>query len=534
MPAISELTRPLLEEQRYLADFPWTNVEADLDRIYGRGQIEIGFPPGVARIFPQAARNNSAAINGVMYGDEGKGRWVDNKIAGLLEAPGIQSVNAIRYQGGNNAGHTIEMENGKRVALHVIPSAIMYEKARGIIDQGVVVHVEDLRTEMGYAEGIVGNLKGRVLLSSHALLCTDLERAEEVANRVKSNGAANGGTARGIGPTYAHHYDRLGLKVEDLVKENWRTRLGDRYDRYQKEFASIGMDLATTKVPDFHSVKLEGKMASRTVGLKEEFLDRLEVSRQWLLSRNMTTDTLPLHREIFHDPSQGVLFEGAQGIGLNAWFGSYPDVTASDTSAWGILAGTGYWRPDNVKERIGILKGPYTSSVGKRRLPTQIHLAKDNNDLPSHATLVEERGVFIRNKARERGTTTGRWRDVSELDLANLSYNAVVAGVDVLAVTMMDVVRETDTIRVSTHHEKDGKPVPFRPGMEYMSCLTPVYVNLPGWDGEKCSQATSIAEFPIEAQQYLSFIQARTAVPIVAVTASPARNRLITLPGYKV
>lgn len=533
MPAISEINRPLAHVQRMLSDTPWEGVKEDYDRIYNRGQIEIGLPHGVKISTSDSVRDNTVVIVGSMFGDEGKGRFVDNKIASLLDAPNVDRVNVVRFQGGNNAGHTIELETGQRVSLHVIPSAIMYEETRGLIDSGVIVHVEDLQTETKYAEGIVGvgDLRGKVLLSNRALLNTDLERAEEILNRQKTNDAG-GGTGRGIASTYAHHYDRLGLKIHHLLSPDWRKRLGDRYDMYVKDFAAQGLELATVPVPDFREIKLNDNNVDRTVGTRAEFLDRLESAREWLLERNMTQEMVKLHREIFRDKSQGVLFEGAQGIGLSPWLGSYPDITASDTTGWGILNGSTYWRPDNIAEKIGILKGPYTSSVGSRKLPTQIDLSKEHNELPKNFSSAQERGVYIRREAKEVGTTTKRWRDVAELDLANLSYNAVVGGIESFAVTMMDLSRPGDIIRVSTHYKKDGENVPYEPGMEYMNGLTPQYLELPGWDGAIASQAKSLDDLPINALKYLSLIQARTGVPIVAITASAARDKLITLPGY--
>lgn len=402
-----------------------------------------------------------------------------------------------------------------------------------VIDRGVIVHPEDLRVEVAYAEEYAGDLRGKILLSEEAILCTDLERAEETLNRIRSGGAAEGGTGRGIGSSYAHHYDRLGKKIYDLLDEGWKETFGKQYERYEREFAAYGIELKDELVPDFQKTKMEGINEPRKVGTKEEFLDRLENARTWIFERNMVENVLLLHRDIFNNSSQGVLFEGAQGVGLHPWLGSYPDVTSSDTSIYGVMSGTGYWKPEDIKQKIGVIKGPYTSSVGRRHLPTEISLSRENNRLPENATNTQKRGVFIRDKARETGTTTGRWRDIAELDLPNLSYNATVGGIEMLAVTMMDVVQKDETIKVCTYYMRDGKEVPFQPGLRYMEGITPIYVELPGWDGEACRNAKTLDDFPQEALQYLSFIQARTGFPIIAVTAGPERNKLFTAQGYK-
>lgn len=534
MPALSELNRPLPLVQRLQMDKPWEGVEEDHNRIYDQGIIEIGWQQPRSSLTSPYMRPNTVTIIGAMFGDEGKGRLIDNKIATMLEKKGIEMINVVRFQGGSNAGHTIETVEGKRISLHQIPSAILHEKSRGIIDQGVVVHVEDLQTEMEYAENIVGDLRGRVFLSRLAPLVTDLERAEEVLNRRKSR-QAEGGTGRGIAATYAHHADRNGLQVADLLAENWHEKLGDRFDQYVAEFEAFDLRLADVEVPDFRKSKIDGERdEGRPVGSKLEFLDRLDSSRRWLISRNMTIDTTPLHRDIFHDPSQGILFEGAQGVGLNIWLGSYPDITASDTSARGISSGSAYYLPDNAQERIGVAKFPYTSSVGSRRLPTEIGLSKNHNLLPDNYTQFQERGIYIRETARERGTTTGRYRDVAEPDLANLSYNAVVGGIESLVATMMDISRPTDVIRVATHYRKNGDLAAYRPGMEYMDELKPVYINLPGWDGEAASRAKTFDDLPENAQKYLAFFQARTGFPIIAATTGPARDKFLTFNGYSI
>lgn len=522
--------KSLYHLQRQQLLHPQKTIEKMLKQIYDNNQIIIGWPKREKRISAHLARKNTVAVIGCALGDEGKGRIVDNKIASLLHSPHIQRVYVIRYGGGNNAGHTIE-KNGYKLSLHVIPSGILHKKTLGIMDRGMVIHPEDLTTEVTYAEQHVGSLKNKLLLSEEAIVCTDLERAEEILNRIRT-GRAKGGTGRGVGPSYAHHYDRLGLKMFDLLNSDWENTFGNQYDRYQKEFAGFDLKLANSEVPDFRSIKLEKKTKSRTVGNKKEFLERLEKARTWIIQRDMVRNVFLLHATIYRDATVGVVFEGAQGIGLDAWLGTRPDVTASDTSVYGIRTGTGFWKPTDIAERIGIIKGPYTSSVGERQLPTEVALPKNIKDLPKTATAQQKWAAFVRETAHEYGTTTGRPRDIARLDLAMTRYNAVMSGVEVLAVTLMDIAQENQTIQICTHYTRNGMLTPYQPGLRYQEGSTPHYVNLPGWDGTSCRNAKTVVDLSSNALKYLAFIQAQTGFPIVATTTGPARENMITFPGY--
>lgn len=476
-------------------------------------------------------RKNTIAVVGAALGDEGKGRLVDNKIEVLLKKRGIKKVYVVRFQGGNNTGHTVEKDSIK-LALHLVPAGIMYKQAIGIMDRGMVIHVEDLQTEVAYIEEKVGSLKNRLYLSDEAILCTDLERAEEVLNRLKT-GRAKGGTGRGISPAYAHHYDRLGLKIYDLTSKNWGGILSKQYDQYDKEFSAFGVSLSDTEVPDFRTTVKTRKETRRTVGSKKEFLERIRISRAWLLKRNMIRNTFLIHQNIFDDSSIGVIFEGAQALGLDPWLGTRPDTTSSNTSLYGISEGTAYWLPAHIEEKIGTFKILYTSSVGARRMPTHVDLPKDVKDLPSSATGEQKWAAFVREEGFEYGTTTGRPRDITHLDLAFLTYNARMSGIDALAGTHLDIAEEDHTIKVCTHYtDKNGKPVSYQPGLRYLEGVVPHYVELPGWDGKACQKAKKASDLPENALTFLSFIQSRIGYPIVAVTTGPQRENFIKLPGY--
>lgn len=514
---------PLDRLQRHLHENPTDGILEDYDRIYNRNEIVVGWPHGAQRIFEHLARDNSASIVGVALGDEGKGRLVDNKIETMLAVPAIKIINVVRFQGGNNSGHTIE-KDGTKLDLHLVPSGVLYEQAVGIIDRGVFVNAEDLQTEVRYIEDAVGDLRGRLYVSDEAVLNADLERAEEKLNRIKTM-KAQGGTGRGVGPTAAHRLDRLGSYVYDLLADNWREHFSERYDRYVKDFTAHGVNLAEVTVPDFKASRLSHRDEARTVGTKEEFLDRLDNTRKWLVEREMVRNIYLMHENIYKDMSQGVLFEGAQAAGLDAFLGTIPDITASDTSVHGVRQGTAYWRTQDIKDRIGVFKVPYTSSVGSRKMPTHIDLPVDVSSLDGHATADQLWAASVREEAHEYGTTTGRPRDIAFLDLAFLSYNAKMSGVEVLAGTHLDIGGKA--IKVCTHYTKNGRIIPYQPGLRYQEGVEPQYIELPGWDGEACRNAKSFGELPINARRFLAFVQARTGYPIVAVTTGPKREHMI-------
>lgn len=514
-----------LQRQRLLE--PEIGIQQDYDLIYNQGHRSIGWPSGEERIFAHLARPHTVAVLGAALGDEGKGRIVDNKIDALLATPGVDTVYVVRYQGGNNTGHTVESNDGVKLAFHLVPSGVMHPEAIGVIDRGVVIHAEDLRTETQYVEDRVGDLRGRIILSPDALLATDLERAEEVLNRIR-NSHSSGGTGRGISPAYAHHYDKLGLKVSDFLGKNWRATLGNQYEQYERQFAAFDKDLSGTQVPDFYASKINGENRSRSVGDKAEFLDRLESARDWLLGRNMTRNTFNFHRDLLVDIHAGVIFEGAQALGLHPWLGTMPDTTSSDTSTNGILSGTGVWRTTDIADRIGVFKAPYTSSVGSRRMPTHVDL----KNLPENTTLDQQWGMWVREEGHEYGTTTGRPRDILHLDLAMLTYNANMAGIEGLAATHLDIASQ-EPIKVCTYYRnKQGNTVPYQPGLHHLEDVVPQYIELPGWDGKACREAKSLEELPENAANYLAFIQARTGFPIVATTTGPMRRNLIVFSGY--
>lgn len=491
---------------------PEKHIQKDLLATYGKNG-HAGYKKHTVHRPDLRPRPNTACVIGAALGDEGKGRIIDNMVGAFLAKPTISRVVVVRFQGGSNSGHTVEVK-GTSLALHQVPCSVMYKKAIGIMDRGMTIHPPDLIEEIRIAESLAGSTKGRLFLSLDAVLNTDLERAEELLNRKKQR-KASGGTGRGIAPSYAHHYDRLGLHVADLMQDDWKEVLGAQYDRYEKEFALYGMDLAEVVVPDFAKMKQTKKEHTRPVGSKRVFLARQGAARDELIQRRIVTNTFGMHQAIYQDKMTAVLFEGAQSVGLHSWLGTLPDITASDTSAYGVHAGTAFWRAGDIARRIGVFKIPYTSSVGARRMPT-------------HADDPWSRRV--RDEAHEYGTTTGRPRDILYLDLPLLAYAIHIGGIEALAGTHLDTSWEDMPIQVCTHYtNKLGAPVSYQPGLSYLADVIPHYVTLPGWDGARVRQAKTMAGVPDNAKKFLAFVQMRLATPIVAVTTGPGRENYFTL-----
>lgn len=523
-----------LQRRQELWLHPLTDLQADYERIYHPdAPLQVGFTGETLFVSP-TIRPNTFIVVGGAFGDEGKGRAIDDIIDGLSRKPDIETIWVVRYQGGNNAGHNIE-KDGLKLALHVIPSFVLHENARGIMDKGEVIHVEDLQTEVEYVETKLnrpGDLNGRLFLSENAILCTDLERAEEVLNGAIEH-RAKGGTKRGISPSYAHFIDRRGKQIRDLVADDWEMTFRKRYHDYQQLFAAYteqleGKTLDQVEVPDFRVEKFENIHASRLVGNEDEFIERLRASRQWLIERHLVTDTDAIHRRIHEDHSAAILFEGSQGTGHEPYNGTRPDTTSSNTTVFGVIGGTGHWLPDTIARKLAVIKATYTSSVGVRRMPTHVDAST-----AQEATEIQQWASWVQEYANEKGTTTGRPRDINILDLEMLRFNLLMSGAQELVLTHLDVAREREPIRICTHYEDShGNVLPYKPNLADLRNVTPQYIELPGWDGEACRNVKTFDELPLEARQYLAYLQARLGYPITAVTTGPDRENFISLPGY--
>lgn len=474
-------------------------------RIYQQGDLGgIDRPLAIDPVRAPAAdaRPHSIAIGGGAFGDEGKGRVVDAMGAAFMAAHGTLVV--YRWNGGANAGHTVVVGDTK-IALHQLPSGVLFAGAHIVLGKGMVIHPGDLLAEIDMVAAVAGSLPAALHVDPVAVLALDTHRALEGALKRWMSGGA-GATGRGISPAYADVLYRHPARVRDLLAGDWQERLGAHYDLYAALVGGLGADLATQQV-----TTLAGEPI--TVGTRRAFLDRLGGQRARLLP--VVDDVHTLLRGWWADASVPFIFEGAQGAGLDPRWGVYPDVTASDPTFGGILHSTeGLIAPGEIAVRAAVLKTTYTSSVGARRLPT---------------AMAPELAHRIREDAGEYGATTRRPRDIAYLDLPCLRFLSRVSSPTHLALTHLDIAYPDVPVRVCTHYtDAAGDPVPYRPDQVYLDTVTPHYLDLPGWDGAASAGAREIRQLPQAALQCLAFLTGALAAGPLFGTTGPERDALIS------
>jgi adenylosuccinate synthase len=292
------------------------------------------------------------------------------------------------------------------------------------------------------------------------------------------------------------------------------------------------------QVVDLRQTRDLGSPQKHTVGTKNEFIKRLKKVRDWYIERDaklpankkLLQNTFLLNKKIMEDQSCGVLFEGSQAVGLHPWLGRIPDTTSSDTTVYGITAGTKIWTESDVKEKIGVFKITYMSSVGFARMPTMIDLPREAVESTKGMSDDQIYALWVRVEAQERGTSTGRYRDICYLDLEFMRYNIKVGGIEELAGTHLDIARANHPIKICTHYvNKKGEKIPYQPGVMYYQEMIPQYIEMPGWDGTKVRDAKTFKDLPKNAQKFLKYVEKNVGVPITAVTTGPHRKHLLEL-----
>ncbi|MCC7208542.1 MAG: adenylosuccinate synthetase [Anaerolineae bacterium] len=454
------------------------------------------------------ARPNAIAVAGGAFGDEGKGRVVDELCMRSLRAGRAPLV--YRWNGGANAGHTV-IVNGQRVALHQLPSGALHREAVIVLGKGMVIHPGDLLAEIDRVRAVTGGPMATLIIDENAVLALDTHRALEAALRDWQTGGS-GATGRGIAPAYADVVYRHPLRVRDLIAADWRDRLRRHYALYAALVKGLGRDLATVRVPSLRAESI-------LVGPESEFIERhgpaataLDVYAQ---------DSRPVLENVWaaDGPTTPIIFEGAQAIGLDTRWGVYPDVTASDPTFDGIAHSTeGMFRSEEIAVRAGAIKATYTSSVGSRRLPTAMD---------------EALAQRIRDDAHEYGSTTRRPRDIVYIDLPCLRFFARISGMTHLILTHLDISYPDAPIRVCTHYtDRRGHVCGYRPDQGFLSAVTPHYLDLPAWDGAALRGAQELAALPREALQYVAFLTRAIGCPPLMATTGPERTALLSwLPG---
>ena len=450
-------------------------------------------------------RENSVGFAGGAFGDEGKGRVVDEEVDRIARE---KRVIVYRANGGANAGHTIELPDGKRVALHQVPSGFRTENATLVLGKGMAIHPGDLVTELEQLTAVSeGKIPAEVWIDEKAILLSDADRAWEKA--LKMQGVAKGATGRGIGPAYADYYLRNGLQIRDLVEFNGG-KLADQYTYYRKIIAGLtGMELSQIEVPS-----LTGDVK---VGSLKDYLSRLEQQKETLAP--YCRNVIELMRKGWADERFAFVFEQAQAVGLDPWHGIYPDVTSSRTGFSVIHDSTeGVVDPREIKYRAGVIKATYMSTVGTRRPPTMME---------------EKLASRFRDDNLERGATTGRERVIIYPDLVALRYFAKAGDFNCLVLTHMDCVYPGVPIKVCVEYRDrvSHQVAYYSPDQVTLYRVEPVYIEFSPWDRDKVQKARNYDELPEEAKVYLRFISEKLELPIWMITTGPRRGQGIVFEG---
>lgn len=444
-------------------------------------------------------RKNSVVVCGGAYGDEGKGRIVDQIVS---EFAGRQRVIAYRDNGGANAGHTIEFPDGKRVALHQFPSGVFIPDSTVILGKGMVLHPGDLLLELADIKSAKHEkLLADIMIDEMAVLALDTHRAFESILKQWQTGS-KGSTGRGIAPAYADVLLRHPLRMRDLKPFN-SDSVTSHYKLYKALVKGLGGNLANTEVPTLNGDVIK-------VGTLREFKKRLKSQMKVLKPYVRSVDGFI--EDAWKDKEKNAfVFEKAQAIGLDSRWGVYPDVTASDTTPAGIYSSTsGVVNPDNIELKIGVIKATYMSSVGVRVLPTLIQ-----------GELAER----IRKDANEYGATTKRPRDIGYLDLVAIKFFAKVGKLTHIAFTHMDITYEDTPLKICVGYKKTSNEVLFKPDQEYLNTVKPVYKNLKPWSQQLVAKAKNYKQLPKEAKDFLKFASDYLGIPVYMITTGPKREQ---------
>jgi adenylosuccinate synthase len=411
---------------------------------------------------------------GSQWGDEGKGKIVDI----LSEKYDIVT----RYQGGANAGHTVELED-KQYILHLIPSGILRKNVICVIGNGVVIDPTALLDEISLLEKNNIKVDGRLFISHNAHLIMPYHKLLDSISEQGNNKI--GTTGRGIGPCYIDKFARKGIKIVDLLnkkvlEEKIRKNLEEKNKLLEKIYDNKGLDV-------------------------EEIIEKY-LAFDKAIDRYIKDVPTFLNEAI--NEGKSILLEGAQGALLDVDHGTYPFVTSSSPTSGGACTGTGI-PPTKIDNVIGIVKA-YTTRVGNGPFPTE---------------LLDDDGEKLRKIGSEYGATTGRPRRCGWFDAPLVKYSAMINGIDSVAVTKLDVLSSFDEIKVCTGYKIDGKVIKTYPtDVDRLSQAVPVYESIPGWKTD-ISNCLSFNELPDKTKNYLNFISNKAGIKIDIISVGPKRKQ---------
>ena len=424
----------------------------------------------------------TAMVLGTQWGDEGKGKIVDY----LAQKADV----VIRSQGGNNAGHTVVVDD-KAFALRLLPSGILFSDKTCIIGSGVVVNPEVLLQELdGMKEKGVKVSKLEISTRAHVIMPYHI-RIDEEDEKLKGD-AKIGTTKNGIGPCYADKINRVGIRIGDLMDKDifakkLRVNLKLKNRLFETYYGCQGFDFDT---------------------IYQEYLGYAERIRPYVKDTNYSAN-------VYVNEGKKVLFEGAQATMLDIDHGTYPFCTSSNPTAGGACTGSGVG-PRRMENIVGVVKA-YTTRVGAGPFP-----AEQNNEV----------GEYLRNTGHEFGTVTGRPRRCGWLDAFMVKYAARLNSMDALAITRLDILDGLDEIKMCTGWTIDGEPIQHIPAdLSILAKAKPVYETFKGWKKD-ISGVRSYGDLPLEAQAYLNRLSEVVGVEIGIVSVGPNRDQTFSLKEF--
>ncbi|MBN8692916.1 MAG: adenylosuccinate synthase [Bacteroidetes bacterium] len=420
---------------------------------------------------------NVDVLLGLQWGDEGKGKIVD------VLTPEYDII--ARFQGGPNAGHTLEF-NGIKHVLHTIPSGIFHPTAQNIVGNGVVIDPVIFKKEIDALLKLGVDVKTKLLISKRAHLILPTHRLIDAASEASKGKNKIGSTLKGIGPTYMDKTGRNGLRIGDIEAKDFKEKYNTLVEKHKQilSFYNYEYNLQELEPAWFESI---------------EALKNL----QFIESEHFLNNALASGKKI--------LAEGAQGSLLDIDFGSYPFVTSSNTVCSGACSGLGI-APNRIGNVIGIFKA-YCTRVGSGPFPTELN---------------DETGEKIRQIGREFGSTTGRARRTGWLDLPALKYAIMINGVTELMMMKADVLSDFDTLKVCTHYNYNGQVIDFLPYDIDTRYLTPIYQEVKGWNCD-LTKITKKEDMPQALADYVKYIENAVKTPITIVSIGPDRTQTIKL-----
>ncbi len=422
----------------------------------------------------------NSVVLGMQWGDEGKGKIVD------LLCVAFDAV--VRFQGGNNAGHTVKFGD-RHFALHFIPSGVIHDDKKCLLGNGMVIDPDALFDEVEGLRAAGVQPDDRLFISDRAHLILPAHRALDRAREEARGAAMIGTTAKGIGPAYESKASRAGLRMCDLRASDLDQRVARLLDRIGNELAGYGEP-------------------------RPDVAEETERCRAWAerLEPHLRNSSYLVNEWIAGGDS--VLFEGAQGALLDIDHGTYPYVTSSNTSVGGVASGSGV-APSSIDGVIGVLKA-YTTRVGGGPFITE---------------LLDETGTFLQDRGNEFGTTTGRRRRCGWLDTVVARYSRMINGVDSIALTKLDVLDTLDEIEICTGYRIGGevrREVPST--LDELATAEPVYRTLPGWKTETVG-ILDYDDLPQAARDYVDVIEEEVDTPVGLVSTGPRREETILRRG---